>query len=522
MLSFVPSRKNRGTRETRRRRAPAGDAGARTEIERCEASFRYFTDTYGVIDDSQGHGGHTGTMPFRLWPDQGTLADTLQAEDRVIILKARQLGISWLCCALALWTALFRPGQVVLLFSIGEEESKELLRRIKALYERLPPWLRLALPGVRRDNTTEFGFANGSIVRSLPQTQRAGRGYTASLVIADELAHMQWASQLYVAMKPTVDGGGRLVMLSTADGMGNLFHSLWLKAAAKLNNFTACFLPWWSRPGRDKAWYDRQVAEAEDPALIPQEYPSNPNEAFIASGRVRFHPDWIIRQAPNVRHAGRPRDQWPKHLQAIDDIRRGQSLHCYEPPRKGRRYIIGADVAEGLEHGDYDAAIVLDRATREEVCSLHGHWEPDEFADRLRIMAEAYGAPIVLERNNHGHAVLTAAKKGGFLGYFVHGLDDRRGWVTDKKTKPQSIDQLAQALRDGTMILHSQPLLDELQIYRIDDDGKTSAPEGFHDDRVMALAIVNCYLNLRGIRSGRSATAGGFKQLQGLGGDADQ
>src|SRR5690242_20478512 len=103
------------------------------EYAKCSADSAYFTDQYGVIDDAQGDGA--GMMAFRLWPAQVQVLWSLMTEQLMVILKARQLGISWLCCSYALWLCLFYPGKVVLLFSKGQDEANEMLRRIKVLYE---------------------------------------------------------------------------------------------------------------------------------------------------------------------------------------------------------------------------------------------------------------------------------------------------------------------------------------------------------------------------------------------------
>lgn len=405
----------------------------------------------------------------------------LMTERLVIILKARQLGISWICCWYALWLCLFQPGKVVLLFSKGQEEANELLRRIKALYVRLPDWMRTAGPALLKENTEELVWGNGSTVRSLPASPGAGRSFTASLVILDEAAFLQFAGELYTALKPTIDAGGQLIILSTANGIGNLFHQLWTKAVAGLSTFRTIFLPWWSRPGRDAAWYAAQLAEYTDPQMVKQEYPATATEAFLVSGRVRFATEWTLRQSAHVRPGLAPATL-PAALRGIP------GLTVYALPARGRRVVIGADVAEGLEHGDYSAATAIDADTGEELAHLHGHWEPDEYAVHLDALARAYGALLGVERNNHGHAVL-ATLKGLHTPRVAAGHDDRPGWLTTAQTKPQSIDALALALRDGLCQVRTQASLDEMQIYRITKNGATSAPEGYHDDRVMSWAI---------------------------------
>ena len=420
-------------------------------------------------------------MRFRLWPAQIGVLLALMAERLVIILKARQLGISWLSCAYALWLCLFGSGKFVLIFSKGQNEANEMLSRVRKLFDRLPDWLRDASPALTKSNTTELAWANGSRIASLPATKSAGRSLTASLVILDEAAFLLFADELYTALKPTIDAGGQLIVLSTANGIGNLFHQLWTNAAAGRNSFKTIFLPWWARPGRDGAWYAAQLAEYTDPQMVKQEYPASATEAFLVSGRTRFHPDWIAKQAANVRH-GLPRSQWPEALRGMD------GLTIYALPTPGRRTVLGADVAEGLEGGDYSAGTLIDAMAWDELASLHGHWEPDEYAKMLLKLADVYGAEIAVERNNHGHAVLVTLKAAKCT-RTADGHDDKPGWLTTAQTKPQSIDLLATALRDNLATVRSAAALDEMQIYRIGKDGDTSAPPSYHDDYVMSWAI---------------------------------
>lgn len=266
--------------------AAGADRGA-IEVAKCSADCAYFTDTYGQLDQPQGDGG-VATIPFRLWPAQTALLWRLMTERQILILKARQLGISWLLCAYALWLCLYHPGRVVLLFSRGQLEADELLRRIKVLYRRLPDWLRSALPNVTTDNASEIGWSNGSRAQSLPATENAGRSFTASLVVMDEFAFMQWADKLYTAVKPTIDGGGQLVILSTANGISNLFADLWERTLKGATRFLPVFLSWRMRPDRDDAWFAQVNQDAVDPLLVDQEYPSSPEQAFIATDRSSF------------------------------------------------------------------------------------------------------------------------------------------------------------------------------------------------------------------------------------------
>lgn len=439
-----------------------------------------------------------------LWPAQVAVLWQMMTERLIIILKARQLGISWLCCAYALWLCLFQPGRLVLIFSRNQALANENKRRIEALYHRLPDWMREAAPQLTINNTTTLAWSNGSRIESEPATQSAGRGKTASLVIFDEAAFMQWAETIYVAMKPTIDGGGQLIILSTANGLGGLFHQLWTKASSGLNKFKTIFLPWWSRPGRDLDWYEDQINEATDPETVKQEYPSNALEAFLTSGRTRFKWAWLQPQTAHL-SSGLDLDALPdpdpasdvgqaehdRQRALLDQLRTLSAipgLTIYRLPIAGRRYVLGADVAEGKEHGDYSAGILLDAASLEEVAQIHGHFEPDTFGDYLVDLASVYQAELAPERNNHGHATIAAIKRRRYP-RLIDGHDDAPGWLTNQKSKPLAIDGLAIALRDQHLTIHTEATLAELRLYQINKDGTTSAPPGYHDDRVMALSI---------------------------------
>lgn len=247
-----------------------------------ELTCAEFIDRYVIIDDAQGDGS-SGVMPFKLWEKQKELLEAIEQEPRLLILKARQLGITWLVCAYALHLCLFKPSRLVLTFSIGQEEANEMMRRITAMWDRLPESLKASLPAVKKRNTEEFTWENGSAIHALPSRKSAGSGYTASLIILDEFGKNENAAKLYTAVKPTIDGGGKMIILSTANGAGNLFHDMVEKARAGQSRFAFRFLPWQARPGRDAAWYKSVAADAIDATLMKQEYPETPEEAFEAT-----------------------------------------------------------------------------------------------------------------------------------------------------------------------------------------------------------------------------------------------
>ena len=253
------------------------------EFIKCRDDAAYFINNYCIIDDTQEIGGQSGVMPFRLWDDQLTTLRTIENKRKIVILKARQLGISWLVCAYVLWFLMFHSGKLALMFSKTEDDAKELIRRISVMYQRLPVWMHECCPLAKNPNVMSIWFKNGSRAKADAATATAGSGETASILVLDELAKIANARPLYTASAATVaNGTTKLIALSSAFGTGNLFHDIWSDAFAGRNDFEPIFLPWWSRPGRDQAWYDEQVRNSPDPDEIKQEYPS----CFIGNTNV--------------------------------------------------------------------------------------------------------------------------------------------------------------------------------------------------------------------------------------------
>lgn len=229
------------------------------------------------------HGDGDALVPFDLWQKQRDVLARLTADRLLVLLKARQIGMTWLTCGYALWRCMERGGRTVLMFSQGQLEANELIDRIRLMHTTHADPLYPLIT----DNTGELEWANGSRVRSLPATRKAGRSFTASIVVLDEFAFMQWGAELLAAVKPTIDNGGQLVILSSADGNGTPFHQFWRAASEGSNGFTPLFLDWTANPTRAADWRDARMVEGVSASDVLREYPANDIEAFThATGQV--------------------------------------------------------------------------------------------------------------------------------------------------------------------------------------------------------------------------------------------
>lgn len=231
-------------------------------------------------------------LPFDLWPSQVSVLEQLETHNLIVFLKARQLGITWIICAYAYWLCIHFPGKFVLVFSQGQLEANEIVDRIRFLHESHED--KANLPQIIADNTQRVEWSNGSKVQSLPATKRAGRSFSASMVIFDEFAFMTFGSDLFDAAKPTIDDGGKMIIISSADGQGTKYHQFWQRSVAGINGFTPIFLAWYARPTRGPEWRNERIRESfGDESGILREYPENDLEAFSAASGQIYQGVWM-------------------------------------------------------------------------------------------------------------------------------------------------------------------------------------------------------------------------------------
>jgi hypothetical protein len=270
------------------------------EMAKCSAYPEYFLSHYAKVNDAK-----LGTVPFDLWPHLPVLLDLWARYRLVVILKARQLGVSWLLAGYALHMALFRQGANVLMVSKGETEAGKLLVKARFMANNLPEWM---LPERTKDNDSRLAFRmRASGISALPSTKDAGRSETATLVILDEFAFHEHGEENLAAIKPAIDAGGQMLIVSTAHGANNKFSEVWNAAtsaglmpakpdgvevgnAVGMNGFYPVFLRWNLAPGRGADWFENASLEYT-PQELQQEYPSNPTEAFLKGGAAAF-PQW--------------------------------------------------------------------------------------------------------------------------------------------------------------------------------------------------------------------------------------
>lgn len=240
-------------------------------------------------------------VPFVPFPGQRRVIPDLVQGYWLVLLKGRQLGLTWLIAAYALWRITFESMYTVTVVNQSLEYAQDFVWRVRYIYERLPAWQRKK---ITRDSTTLLRFeanTNFGEIRAVAGSAKAGRSMSGDLVVLDEASRIDALEETMQALQPQIDvGEGQIVMLSSSAGPQGIFYETWeenygeygeaiTESGVGPSGFKPIFIHWSERPGRDAAWYAKRAAELGkvSPVAIKQEFPDNPQEAWeYASGRV--------------------------------------------------------------------------------------------------------------------------------------------------------------------------------------------------------------------------------------------
>ena len=240
------------------------------------------------------------------------------------------------------------------------------------------------------------------------------------------------------------------------------------------------------------AWRRTQISA--NPVAFKENYPEDEISCFLSEGNSFFNAE-IIHQ----------RNKELAKFTPYKTGRNGEAILFWRP-RPKVRYLIGADVAEGLsidEQGtklDYNAAMVIDLATGEQVAQYFGRERPDEYAKDLAELGRMYNdAVIAVERNSFGLAALisletTELYPNIYQHPHIEGIDtaavgEKMGFPTNKQTRPIALSFLQTWVEENPSLIWSRTFCHQAASFIRAKNGKPQAAPGAHDDMVMGNAI---------------------------------
>lgn len=479
----------------------------------------------------------------------------LTGKVRAVIIKGRQQGFSTYIGGRYYKITTERIGYSTYILSHESKTTGKLFEMVQRFHENCDPLIKPTKDSDNKKLGMKFSALDASYELGTAKNPESGRGFTAQLFHGSEVAFWPYADQILAGVLQAVpdEPGTEVLLESTANGVGGAFYDFVMDAYNGIGEFILIFSPWYwedgyrQTPGADfvrtpeeialaslvanhpdgkefchkltdaqLAWRRKKVRELKSADLFKQEYPSYVAEAFLASGRPVFDVVKVVEAKAQCRM---PTDLL-RYNRGLDELRPEQNQHNLEldddsaprgykfdavtdllqiwaDPVPGQKYSIGADVAEGLEKGDYHSFDVHDELGIQ-VGHYHGKCDLDTYGMMLNRVGRHYNDAFVgVERNNHGHAVLMRLKQLDYPNLYVQEeLEEEQeretakvGWLTTAKSKPVIISELNGLYLDestGILCVHT---IDQSLTYVYDKHGKMGAREGCYDDCVMSYAI---------------------------------
>ncbi|MAK44683.1 MAG: hypothetical protein CMN80_11100 [Spongiibacter sp.] len=481
---------------------------------------------------------------------------------RIALLKGRQQGGSTYVGGRYYKKVTQRKGRTVFVLSHEAKTTSKLMQMVKRYHEHCPEFIRPKLKKDSAALGIEFDGMDSSYELGTAGNAQTGRGHTIFLLHGSEVAFWPNAEEILSGLLQAVPDslGSEVVLESTANGVGGVFYDYVMEAYAGEGEYELVFVPWYwqgeyqarhmpadfkrtaeeikiakmiaNHPNgseynhtltdRQLMWRRNKIRELKSVNTFKQEYPNTIQEAFLFSGRPAFDVDYCLAAERRCRL---PESVYTirigtQSLEKVDVSRFKLStsenegnkqakgykfkdiagyLQVWNAPVEGARYVIAADVAEGLEKGDYSSIDVLSE-TGIQVAHFHGHIDPDLLGDYCAFLGKHYNNALVgVERNNHGLVTLkrlVALQYNNLLDEKEYATEKeldkanrRLGWLTTAVSKPLIIDQLAGDLREEDSGIQCHSTIEECISYEVDEKGRTNARQGCFDDGVMSYAI---------------------------------
>jgi hypothetical protein len=420
-----------------------------------------FVESSSIEDKKKGD-----LVPFKTWDAQREVLADFEKYDHNIVLKARQLGLTWLALIYWLYHTTFWGHRTILLCSKREDEGKEMLRRVRVLHTTLPEeWQAPVLSG--DDSKLSMSFLNGSRFIVLPATPTMARTYAAYGAVIDEMAFMPYQSEAWAALTAAAQ---RIMVVSTGYRRADVYYDTWQGAVAGENEFHPIFLPWWSDPTRDEDWYERNVLRASRPRLARREFCRNDDEAFSSAEGLFFerfdrehHVDGFDIQLVAQRNG--------RVYRAVDFGWQHAVCLWLCPARNGQIWVLGELDTTRKTTGEF-AAAVLSKDRELKLKPLVSYCDPAGYAknvqtatSEIEIFQQAGLNPVAkLSANRDGCMLIgehLASSKHLMIHSDCHGLINAFESLEPDKKAPdiyaadQDFDHAMDALRYGIVNIAS-------------------------------------------------------------------
>ena len=470
------------------------------EIKRCGLDPIYFLKTYGRIAHPE-----RGTIPFSLYPFQEKCIQEFKTNRYNIVLKARQIGLSWTVAGYIAWLINFYRDKTILCVATKERTAANVIRKVKKILKNLPSWLFLS--DIVSDNLSGIELKNGSWARASATSSDVGVSESLSLLVIDEAALVFGMEELWTGLAPTLTVGGSCIAISTPRGIGNWFSNIYQGAINGENNFNAMKIMWDEHPDRDQQWFDNETKNLSK-RQIAQEYCCN----FNTSGDTYVDAE-DIEWAES--HVSKP----------ISKMGFERKLWIWEEPVFGEEYIVAVDTSSGT--GEDETAIeVFKKSSLVQVAEFCGKSKDNMTKETIYSLAKKYNDAIVsIEVKATGPAIINGLiedpdkkyknifcmMKGNYRYVPFHqsiGNESSvvQGFLNIVGTRDLLLSMMEEAMRLKKVVIRSERLISQIKTFTNHSD-KPRASKGARDDLVLAFAQAIWVFNATSTHNARMANA---------------
>lgn len=436
-----------------------------SEYLKCMKDPVYFAKTYVKVISLD-----RGLVAFEPYPYQDRMFRHFNENRFSIVLACRQSGKSISSVIYLLWFALFSPDKTIAILANKAATAREMLARVTLALENLPFFLQ---PGCQALNKGSIEFSNNSRIIASATSGSSIRGLSVNLLFMDEFAFVENATTFYTSTYPVISSGksSRVIITSTANGVGNQFHKIWEGAVQGVNEFKPFRVDWWDVPGRDENWKKQTVANTSE-LQFEQEF----GNSFHGTGNTLINAETLL------------------GMKATAPIYRQNNVCVYEKPISDHNYVMCVDVAKGRNQ-DYSTFSIIDVTAKpfKQVATFRdASVSPLIFPDTIYKYAKTYNnAYIIVENNDQGSVVCNALYYDlEYENMFVESTvsNGSIGLTTTKKTKRIGCSNLKDLIEGKKLQIQDADTIAELSTF-IAEGQSYEASEGNHDDTVMALVV---------------------------------
>lgn len=444
------------------------------EYVRCSQDPAYFAKTYCKVINLD-----KGLIPFDLYPYQEKMFDQFNDNRFNIVLACRQSGKSISSVAYLLWYAVFKPDQTIAILANKGDTAREMLGRVTLMLENLPFFLQ---PGARSLNKGSIEFSNNSRIVARATSGASIRGMSVNLLYLDEFAFVEDAATFYTSTYPVISSGKqtKVIITSTANGIGNIYHKLWEGAVQETNEYKPFRVDWWDVPGRDEAWKIQTIANTSQ-LQFDQEF----GNTFFGTGDTLISGEALMR------------------LRALNPTRvlEDQSVRIYEEVQQNHAYVMTVDVAKGVG-GDYSTFNIIDisqRPFKQVAVYQNNKISPILFPDIIHKYAKVYNdATVVIENNDQGGVVCN----GLYYEYEYENMflesaikSNGLGITMNKKVKRLGCSHIKDLIEENKIEINDKNTILEISTF-VAKGQSYEASDGNHDDLMMNLVLFGYFSNL--------------------------